>query len=68
MSVLKRRSAGAWHDSIASAGLAARRPARAPANDNRAAGAPRRGSVLKAAGLIGLGLAGALATALAFAW
>jgi hypothetical protein len=62
MSVLKKRTEGAWHDPIAYAGSTGRRPSRAPANDNRDARVGRSRSLLRAAVLLAaFGLAAALA-------
>lgn len=63
MSVLEKRTEGAWHDPIAYAGLNGGRP-KAAANDNRDSHARRSLSLLRARGILaalGLGLAGALA-------
>ncbi len=66
MSVLKKRSAGAWHDPIAYAGLICGRPPQAAANDNRDSRAAGRRQRLKDAAPIaalGFGLAGTLGIA-----
>ena len=68
MSVLKKRTEGAWHDPIAYAGAAGGRPLRAAANENRDAHAGRSRSLLRAGGLlaaVGLGLAAALGASVA---